>query len=109
MALGDWTGALADLDRAVSLMPADAEAHYARARCLLRLDRKGDAESGLRRTIELDASNPAPLNTLVQLLIRSGRAKEARPLAEKAVELGRQQRSAGAGEIRFRSYRADGK
>jgi tetratricopeptide (TPR) repeat protein len=101
MSKGDWEQALADLDIAAAQMPHDAKAQYARARALAQLGKTAEAEAGFRKTIELDADDPAPLNALVRLLAQNGRSAEAAPLAARAAELARRQRSAAPGEVRY--------
>jgi tetratricopeptide (TPR) repeat protein len=101
IAKAEWVQALADLDEAARRMPDNAKAHFARARCLARLDRAAEAEAAFRRTIELDAADPAPVNALARALVEAGRAQEADALFRKAAQLDRERRSAGPGEIRF--------
>jgi Flp pilus assembly protein TadD len=84
-------------------MPDNAKAHYARARCLARLGRGAEAEAAFRRTIELDPSDPAPMNALARVLQEAGRAEEAESLFRKAAQLDKKLRGAGPGEIRFES------
>lgn len=104
-AQGEWERALPDLEAAAEGMPQHAPAQYALARCLLKLGRTEAAEARLRKTIELDAGDPAPLNALVRLLLQSGRKEEAAPLAARAAQLSKTQRSASAGEIQFERAR----
>lgn len=103
MAKGEFETALPDLEAAATRMPDNAKAQYARARCLLQLGKMEEAEAGFKKTIELDPSDPGPVNALGRLLLQTSRAEQAAPLLEKSAELSREQRSAGPGEIRFRS------
>ena len=105
MSNGEIARALDDLQRAATMMPASPQAQYAYARCLLQAGNLEAAEEPLRNTMKLDASDPGPINALVSVLIRTGRAAEARPLVQKAAELSRQRRTAEPGEIRFESLR----
>jgi tetratricopeptide (TPR) repeat protein len=105
LAKGEWTRALRDLETAATRMPENAKAQYARALCLSRVGEPSNAEAGFRRTIELDPSDPAPLNSLARLLLQSGREEEAVPLIRRSAELSRQQRSTQPGEIRFDDLR----
>jgi tetratricopeptide (TPR) repeat protein len=105
LAKGEPQRALPDLETAAARMPDSAKAQFARARCLIQLGRAGDAEGVLRQAMQLDPDDPAPVNTLVRLLLQAGRKDEAAPLAAKAAELNRRQRTADPGQIRFQSYR----
>jgi Flp pilus assembly protein TadD len=89
-------------------MPRNAQAWHARARALVQLERLPEAEKSLRTAMELDPADPAPVNALVSVLIRLGRAEEARPLAAKAATLARERRSADPGEIRFEGSKQAG-
>ncbi len=105
MARGEWAKALPDLETAAARMPDNAKAQYARARCFFHLGRTAEAEAGFQKTIELDSSDPGPVNALGRLLLQTGRASEAKPLLEKSAALSRKQRSAAPGEIRFQDFR----
>jgi Flp pilus assembly protein TadD len=72
---------------------------------LFQLGRTEQAEAGFRKTIELDSSDPGPVNALGRLLLQTGRASEAAPLLEKSAALSAKQRSAAPGEIRFQDFR----
>ena len=86
-AIADLDGAIKDLDIAVDRMPEILRAHYARARCLQRLGRSGEAETEYRTAMGLDPADPAPVNGLARLLMETGRKEEAEQLSEKAKEL----------------------
>ncbi|MEX2302499.1 MAG: tetratricopeptide repeat protein [Bryobacterales bacterium] len=101
LAVARWEPALGDLETATARMPRNAQAWHGRARALVQLERLPEAEKSLRTAMELDPTEPAPLNALVAVLMRLGRAEEARPLAVKAAALARERRSADPGEIRF--------
>ena len=101
MSNGDWENALKDLEVASAGMPSNPTAHYGRARALLHQGKLDAAETALRKVMELDPSDPAPVNTLVSVLLRLHRPEEARALATKAATLARDRRTAARGEIRF--------
>jgi tetratricopeptide (TPR) repeat protein len=105
IARGEWAGALPDLELAAARMPENAKAQYGRARCLNQLGRKSEAEAGFRKTIELDPSDPGPLNALGRLLVETGRSEEAEPLFQQGARLEKERRSAAPGEIQFESSR----
>lgn len=105
IAKGDWAGALPDLETAALRMPDNVKAQYARARCLFQLGRRVESEAGLRKTLELDSSDPGPVNALARLLSDSGRREEAQQLFQKAAELSKMSRSVSPGEIQFESPR----
>ena len=101
LARGSFEEAAPDLQAAVNAMPDDAAAHYGYARALVRLGRLGNAEVHLRKTIELDRTDAAPVNLLVTVLRQLGRVDESRLLAVTAAERLKLQRSASSGEIKF--------
>ena len=105
MAKGDWAGALPDLETAALRMPDNVKAQYARARCLIQLGKRDEAEAALRKTLELDNSDPGPVNALARLLSDSGRREEAQQFFQKAAELSKKMRSVSPGEIQFESPR----
>jgi tetratricopeptide (TPR) repeat protein len=105
LAQGEWEAALADVRFAAQAMPDDSPAQFALGRCLLRLGKTDEAERALRRAMALAPEDAAPVNTLVRLLRQTGRAGEAGSLAARGEELGRKERSAAPGEIRFQSVR----
>ena len=88
-------------------MPENARAQYGRARCLRQLGKNREAEEGLRKTMELDPSDPGPVNALARLLLESGRAEEAQQMFQKSAELSKKQRSAAPGEIRYESSKPE--
>jgi tetratricopeptide (TPR) repeat protein len=96
----DLDGAIQDLDMAVGRMPEVLRAHYARARCLQRLGRPGEAETEFRTAMGLDPSDPAPVGALARLLMQTGRKEEAEQLSQKAKELMTERRSETDHEMR---------
>jgi tetratricopeptide (TPR) repeat protein len=108
LAVARWEPALSDLETAAARMPRNAQAWHGRGRALVQLDRLPEAEKSLRLAMELDPADPAPVNALVGVLMRLGRAEEARPLAAKAAALARERRSADPGEIRFEGSKQAG-
>lgn len=105
LAMARWKEAFTDLKIAAARMPQSAPAWHDSARALIQLEQLDEAETRLRKAIEIDPGDPAPLNTLVSVLMRLGRAEEARPLATRAATLARERRSADPGEIRFKTPR----
>jgi tetratricopeptide (TPR) repeat protein len=70
----------------VALAPDDARAWLLLASALPR-EAKDRREAALRKAVEVDPSSGLALNELSWLLLGSGRADEALPLARRAVEL----------------------
>ena len=103
LAKAEWESALKDLDVAATRMPSNATAHYGRARALVRLGQLDAAEAVLRKVLQLDPADPAPVNTLVSVLMRLHKQEEARVFASKAAMLARERRTAAPGEIVFDS------
>jgi Flp pilus assembly protein TadD len=92
IANAEWERALSDLDVAAASMPGNARAHHGRARALIQAGKLAEAEIALRRAMELDPTDPAPVNTLVSVLMRLDRQDEGRTLAKRAAELARDRR-----------------
>jgi Flp pilus assembly protein TadD len=101
LANGHTEQALHDLSIAAAGMPDDASAQLAYARTLVQAGNLAEAEPKLRRAMQLDATDPAPVNALVTVLTRMDRTEEAKALAATAAELARRKRTANPGEIRF--------
>ena len=92
LALGEDEAAEADLKIAAERMQDSAPAQAAYGRALLRVGKLQDAEARLRAGIKLDPQDPGPVNTLVMVLSRLGKAEEARKSAARAAELAQQRR-----------------
>jgi tetratricopeptide (TPR) repeat protein len=88
----EWDRALRDLEVAAAAMPANASAQYGYARALIQAGKLAQAEAALRKAIDADPADPAPVNTLVTLLFRLERRDEAKTLSKKAAELARARR-----------------
>ena len=73
---GKKADAMQAKQRAVELLPKDAEAHSNLANALYEIHRTADAEKHFRRAIALDAKAIPPLKGLALLLTQDGRAKE---------------------------------
>jgi tetratricopeptide (TPR) repeat protein len=101
LAKGDLKEAIEDLGISAGRMRDDATAQLGYGRALLQAGDLAQAESKLRRAMQLDASDPAPVNLLVTVLTRMDRGEEAKALAATAAALARQNRTAEPGEIRF--------
>jgi tetratricopeptide (TPR) repeat protein len=105
---GDWTAALADLDRAAQLDPSRHEVDYQRGRVLLDANRAGEAELALRRFLAQEPDHSAARACRARALMRIGRALEAaeefsRAIAERPTPvpddyLDRARALAGAGD-----------
>ena len=106
LALGNWDNAQTDLEIASKAMPENAQAQFGLARTLIEKNEFSRAEVLLRRSMELDKTDPGPVNTLIRLLLQQGRRDEAAALRPLAVSLGQQSRSAAPGEIRFQNREA---
>jgi TolB-like protein len=91
-----YVGAIAQLDRALTLDPGDASARAARGEALLYQSWEGDkakadslaeeAERELRRAVDIDPGNAAAWSTLSSLLQFKGRFVESRQAAERAYD-----------------------
>jgi len=66
--------------------PRDAQVPFARARALGAMERFGDAEPALKRSLSLQPGDPEALKALAVLLMRRGEKARARELARQVLE-----------------------
>lgn len=85
--LEDWSGALHALDAAAGLDPGHAAAQAERGAVLVELLRFEEAETALRRSLELDAESARAHELLAFVLDYSGRRELAVPHFRRAGEL----------------------
>ena len=85
--LQDATGALATADKAVAAGASSALAQLARGEALLALGRAGDAETALRRAVELEPASALVQSRLALALVALKRPAEAVAAARRATEL----------------------
>ena len=81
--LGRWEEARASLEKAVSLAPADGEAHY---RLGLVLEKRGEAERAieeLRKAYEMSGRTAGKASSLMTALSAKGRDAEAEAIAQE--------------------------
>jgi len=91
----DWTGALADMGRAIALNPGEPDALWTNARYLLGpMGRLGQALAEAKRSSELDPLSYKPWSTLSALYLATGQLGLARGTAERSLELEPKQDSA---------------
>ncbi|GIK87766.1 MAG: hypothetical protein BroJett026_32470 [Betaproteobacteria bacterium] len=84
----DQKGALAILDKALEELPESTDLIYDRAMVLERLDRIDDAETALRRLVEMKPDDAQSLNALGYTLVdRTARVEEGFALIERAHKL----------------------
>jgi WD40 repeat protein/tetratricopeptide (TPR) repeat protein len=85
--LGEWDGALADLNAAIRLRPEDATAYEVRAVLYRRLGDHARELADLQVLVDLDPDNPTRLAALAWLLVAGPPAlrdpERALPLAER--------------------------
>jgi tetratricopeptide (TPR) repeat protein len=86
-ARGDLAKALELYEEAIKVRPEFPEAEFQRANVLVSLNRKTDAESAFRRTIELRKTWSLPYAALGSLLAGLNRDQEADPLLRSALKL----------------------
>lgn len=87
LALTDADQALVLSDRAIATFPDSALLHERRSRLMLKLRRLEEAETSLRRTLELADTDATSKVALARLLISQGRFGEAETLFEAALAL----------------------
>ena len=83
----DWTGARADLERALSLDPGNAATHTQYSTVLACLGRLPDAIREARTAIDLDPLSPEAWITLGSELRVAGQFAEARKALRRAIEI----------------------
>ncbi len=88
-ARGDLVKALEFYDEAIKVRPEFAEAEFQRANVLIGLSRLPEAETSLRRTIELRKNWSLPHTSLGSLLVRLKRDPEAEASLREAIKLDR--------------------
>ncbi len=77
MQAGRPEAALAAIDRAVALAPANAEYHQHRGNLLYRLAQFDEAAAAFAQAAQLEPDNPAPKRSQLTVLFDSGRFREA--------------------------------
>jgi serine/threonine-protein kinase len=88
----EWEGALADMERGLSLKPEDADALQLYARVGLRpLGRLPEAIATLRKAAALDPLNAQVWSTLGSVLIMSGQFDAAREALNRSLEISPEQ------------------
>ncbi len=86
-ARGDLVKALEYYDEAIKVRPEFPEAEFQRANALSALGRLNEAETALRRVLDLRKNWSLPYSSLGALLVRLNREKEAEPLLREAIRL----------------------
>jgi len=86
-ARGDLVKALEYYDEAIKVRPEFPEAEFQRANALTSLGRLNEAETALRRVLDLRKNWSLPYSSLGALLVRLNREKEAEPLLREAIRL----------------------
>ena len=84
---GDVKGALGELERIVREIPEVAKYHRALGQAYFVLNRPGEAEDELLRSLALDPRDPDALTLLGNLYARSGRPAKAVALYRRSIEL----------------------
>ena len=75
------------LDRAVELMPDNADARQGRGLVLMKLGRESDALADFEKALELRPDNPGLLNAKAGLLLMQDRAEEALTSYDELIDL----------------------
>lgn len=83
----DWTGALADLEKALVLNPGDVKTHAHYGELLASLGRLPEAIATAKKATELDRLSGEAWCTLGVLLYQNGQFPEARKALTRAVEI----------------------
>jgi tetratricopeptide (TPR) repeat protein len=83
----NYKRALEYYDEAIKVRPEFPEAEFQRANALISLDRLPEAETSLRRAIELRKNWSLPFSALGALLVRLNHEKEAEPFLREAIRL----------------------
>jgi len=87
MVRGELPAALADLDRAVALIPTDADAYARRGDIYFRMNLHGEATANHRRAAQLDPENLVALAGMGRCLLFTHEHAEAIPWYSRAVKL----------------------
>ena len=83
----DWTGAQADIEKALALDPGDGQAQGLYGHLLASLGRLPEAIAAAKKAIELDPLSGWPWEDLGVYLMASGQFAAARPAISRALEL----------------------
>jgi TolB-like protein/Flp pilus assembly protein TadD len=83
----DWTGAQADIEKALALDPGDGEAQGLYGHLLASLGRLPEAIATAKKAIKLDPLSGWPWQDLGIYLMASGQIAAARPAISRALEL----------------------
>lgn len=87
MAAGDYQGAMGEADAATALDGRNAEAHFLRARALIKLGQAEQAEPAIIEAIALDGREPRYLNALGYLNAAAGKPERALAAYRMATEM----------------------
>lgn len=85
--LGRHDEALAAAERALTLAPGSADAHYQRGAVQVGLNNFAAAEVDFRTALRLSPDHTAAMNDLAVVLILDGQREEAKQLLERVLEL----------------------
>lgn len=83
----NWTGALADLEQAIALNPADFDTQLRYGQLLSSLDRVPETVAANRRMTELDPLSASAWSTLGLNLAQDGKLEEARAALHRALQI----------------------
>jgi serine/threonine-protein kinase len=84
----DWTGAQADMGRAIAINPGEPDTLWTNARYVLGpMGRFPQALAGARQASDVDPLSYKPWSTLSALYVASGQLGQARSTAERSLEL----------------------
>jgi len=84
---GDWAGALARVDEALTQDPALEPAHLLRARCLVRLNEWMPAREAFAQTLRLNARNYSAWLEAGHLCKQMGELKQAAMSYQRAIDV----------------------
>lgn len=84
---GDYKKAIELYEEALRLLPDFPEAEYQRAAALIELGKLDDAETGLRKVLELRPDWSLPMVTLASVLVSKRSYAEAEDLIAKALKI----------------------
>jgi tetratricopeptide (TPR) repeat protein len=94
----DPPGAVAAARRLVDLSPGSANPHSLLGFSLAVIEKLDEAETELRRALEIEPDHPYALANLGHILYAAGKAAEAVPVYRKVVELSKEGRLGGTPE-----------